>query len=493
MRLAKGLILALLFCFITSLCSAGEIASIRMNKALVSPEEAKFYFDILDSQGHAEQDTVPDEITAVIGSSRATINEIKPFSLTGEGIAYVLLLDLSPALQEEFPHIQEMLTTLVGKMSPPDQVLLMTLGSETTVVQNFTADKEKVKNALASLSAAAKPTLTLEGLSKALHAAADTDIPLPARRAVILIAADAQMAPNSTVRQQIFEKLLQERMPIYVVNYARQPDKDSQLRLDVLGELARHSGGAYYQSQMATPAAIYTDILKASKAGFIAYMSHPPLSNTSVVSHVQLSVKNGDKIFTDTIETKPVAGPLLLPPDKEKKTATQPFSVLPLLYIAPALAAGLLLVFHLYRRKQNAASKKTAAREIQAALDTAAATVAQLPIVCITGSAPPAKTSSPQCLHILLTTLKNPSQTFPLQLTDSLLIGSNKAHSHLSIADKDISPKHCELSAEAGKLYITDLSSSSGTFVNGTAIKHRIQLHDGDVLRLGQTELRFTF
>ncbi len=41
-------------------------------------------------------------------------------------------------------------------------------------------------------------------------------------------------------------------------------------------------------------------------------------------------------------------------------------------------------------------------------------------------------------------------------------------------------------------VWIVDLGSTNGTYVNGREIDGREQLHDGDVVRVGDTELRVT-
>jgi pSer/pThr/pTyr-binding forkhead associated (FHA) protein len=39
-------------------------------------------------------------------------------------------------------------------------------------------------------------------------------------------------------------------------------------------------------------------------------------------------------------------------------------------------------------------------------------------------------------------------------------------------------------------MWVEDLGSTNGTFVNGSKIEARTRLRSGDVLRIGQTELR---
>ena len=49
-----------------------------------------------------------------------------------------------------------------------------------------------------------------------------------------------------------------------------------------------------------------------------------------------------------------------------------------------------------------------------------------------------------------------------------------------------ISPYHCQLLIESGKVVLQDLSSQTGTFVNGGAVEDLRVLQNGDRLRLGR-------
>lgn len=71
------------------------------------------------------------------------------------------------------------------------------------------------------------------------------------------------------------------------------------------------------------------------------------------------------------------------------------------------------------------------------------------------------------------------------------IIGRN-TDCQITIADKTVSGNHAVILFRAGKYSITDQQSSQGTFVNNEDIELEPHyLKDGDVIRLGQTLLRF--
>jgi pSer/pThr/pTyr-binding forkhead associated (FHA) protein len=58
-----------------------------------------------------------------------------------------------------------------------------------------------------------------------------------------------------------------------------------------------------------------------------------------------------------------------------------------------------------------------------------------------------------------------------------------------------VSRAHAKVRAEAGKLYLLDMGSSNGTFLNGQRLapNQPYILHDGDEVRLGQMVMRMFF
>ena len=71
-----------------------------------------------------------------------------------------------------------------------------------------------------------------------------------------------------------------------------------------------------------------------------------------------------------------------------------------------------------------------------------------------------------------------------------LTIGRGRA-ADLVLADDSVSRSHAAVWPEGSTVVVEDLDSSNGTWVNGERMDGRQRLHDGDVVRIGQTELRY--
>ena len=62
---------------------------------------------------------------------------------------------------------------------------------------------------------------------------------------------------------------------------------------------------------------------------------------------------------------------------------------------------------------------------------------------------------------------------------------------HLSIPSMQVSMIHAEFVQLGGRIFVRDLNSTNGTYVNGSRIDNRdVPLRDGDRIRLGTVELR---
>lgn len=63
----------------------------------------------------------------------------------------------------------------------------------------------------------------------------------------------------------------------------------------------------------------------------------------------------------------------------------------------------------------------------------------------------------------------------------------------ISIADKRLSRSHAAIQYDPETLgfYLIDLKSTNGSFVNGEAVRHCVQLKDGDTVRLGSLTFHF--
>ncbi len=92
-------------------------------------------------------------------------------------------------------------------------------------------------------------------------------------------------------------------------------------------------------------------------------------------------------------------------------------------------------------------------------------------------------------MQLRVTTADGEQKRIALEGRLPLLIGRS-GEAGLCLADKKVSRRHAELTGgDAGALFLEDLSSRTGTRVNGVPVSGRTKLAPGDVIRIGETEL----
>lgn len=110
-------------------------------------------------------------------------------------------------------------------------------------------------------------------------------------------------------------------------------------------------------------------------------------------------------------------------------------------------------------------------------------------------SAPPAAQSQTKTYSLSLLAIGYTEIEHRLELPENkeVTIGRNgKADIILDAKDKKLSGVHCALKWENGKIYIRDLNSMNGTYVNGVPIRQlgRVAVHKGETVTLGSYEYR---
>jgi pSer/pThr/pTyr-binding forkhead associated (FHA) protein len=90
--------------------------------------------------------------------------------------------------------------------------------------------------------------------------------------------------------------------------------------------------------------------------------------------------------------------------------------------------------------------------------------------------------------HLHLIERERITETYPLDAGEALL--GREDYCDIQLRFAGISRKHLRLLTVMGDTFLEDLGSKNGTYVNGR-LARKCVLNDGDVLQLGEIELRF--
>ena len=154
-------------------------------------------------------------------------------------------------------------------------------------------------------------------------------------------------------------------------------------------------------------------------------------------------------------------------------------SVEPVLLALQALFLILLYVF-IWR------VVRTASRDLRVPQESFIMAPAQ--VAAAGGAAPPARAGK---LVVASSGALKPGREYeagPVPLT----IGRAEDNTVSLAGDDFASAHHARVEARRDGVWIVDLDSTNGTFVNEARLNGRQKLRDGDVVKVGDTELRFS-
>ena len=484
----SGLLLAFL---LTNLAHAAEPVLLRLQQASAMPPPLTAYLTLEDLNERPLPDLTltPQQFRATVGAHHAAVTAIEPFAKAGEGIAYLLLVDISRSLKEpQFAKLRQALGDWVNALGPHDRAALLTFGTEVRLVQDFTADKAALQAHLAHLQATDNQTRLHLGLLRALELSRRPSPDLPRRRVIVLLS-DGQddFAGGATV-EEVQAALNDQRTPIFALGFAnppRTPAKDAALK--TLGMTARRSGGAYQNLGETPLPAAYAEVRRRIEQAVVVRLDCAACPTDGSRQRLRIEWQSGTQRLSDELDLR-LSPPL--PAPAKPAEVTPPVEPVPEFLRQPlwwALIASLALVmvlavvgvaFHIRRRRRPVATSP--------APDHAAEIPAPLPVSKTVAVAP-----EPPGLPVRLIPVGAGSgPIYTLNIRDRAVIG-RRPDCHLVITDDDeLSGTHCALVRSGDRLLLEDLGSTNGTQVNGVPIHGRHPLHDGDRIQLGHLDLR---
>lgn len=89
---------------------------------------------------------------------------------------------------------------------------------------------------------------------------------------------------------------------------------------------------------------------------------------------------------------------------------------------------------------------------------------------------------------VTLSSKNDLSRTYQCELKNSISIGRVNGND-IVIEAGTISKKHCMITNRNGRIFIQDLNSTNGTFVNGERINFETEIFSGTTVRVGKTDL----
>ena len=450
----------------------------------------KLYADIIGSGDVPAKGLKLEDFKAMVGGTTAKVTRVTPFEDAKEGVGFVLLVDVSKSLSPaQFSLMKNTLAAFVDSMAESDRVALATFGQGVKVIQDFTANRSKIKDHIAALSPTDDETAFYSGIDKAIALARTGGADIPGRRVVITLTDGVNDLTGGVSKGDIAERLKADPVPLYLIGFVPgKPSAEEESAIGVMKTFSRLSGGRYYDGRGGEWRGIYFAISRAIRSAFVIEAEATNLRSEGAVFPVSLTLSAANKVWTEKLDlTIPAGGAIVAAPAKQTDAPTasggkvagkdSSSGVNQWLWIAAGLVAILCAGGIMLLRRRSKSSAKPAP-------------VAPDP-------APPAVQPSRQpgvLVRFSRVEAGAQPEPFDVEIVDRVIIGSDPRASHLVLEqDDEIAAAHCEIVFETGLLYVQDLASPGGTCLNGVVLTERQRIEEQDILQLGRTAMRISF
>ena len=486
------------------------------------------------------------DVSGLLGTARADV------TLTRDAIFKVrtmLLVDNSRSISgSSQKKIRELLTAVVENRSPEETFCLAVFGEQPVTILPFGTSAEEVRKAIQEFPFTDQNSYLPEAVLVAAEVFPAAEEPCYDR---MIIASDGgETKTGGLTEEEVIETLRQKEIPVFSLGSLWNGNPEGQ---SSLASLARRSGGAYLLLQEQTAPEELLQMLEKQKPQVELCVKVPADQCDGGLRNLQLtfSMEDGSREVLNhevrmpqaalpTGTPVPTATPVptntpvpTRPPALVRTISPTPVPVreadslweiltgiekaplgIPLflwLFAVLLLAAGVSAAYFYRKMQKDEAPAETEPEpfslfgEPDAPADVAERSSGPDMPVRRTEQPPSARTRKSsadeevtQLLFpepgeeklLVLRTLKEPARDYQMPLRSALVAGKSSQSSDLVIEDDPaVSRHHCRFSLEDGAVFLEDMQSRNGTWLNRHKISGKEKVSSGDRIRIGDTEL----
>jgi hypothetical protein len=403
---------------------------------------------------------------------------VGPVSADGPAAVVALVLDSSGSLTAaDLDAARELARGILRALPSGSEAAVFTFADESRLVQARTGDVAAIEQAILSLRPGGRRTALYDALYDASRYLRDVTA---ARRAVVLLTDGRDTGSALSVEDGL--KVAQEMsIPVFCVGVGRVEER-------VLRRVAKLTAGEYAPVAETTGGALASRILAATEA------MAPPSSTPPSRSEAGRSA---------SASPAPATVPSSPPTNAERQSLLSTRVLPPLLLVLAGVMVAALLVAVRAQRSRVARSAtgrhpapptrppggrpmsssspsgpsgegdpETVFARLEMGNETVERTVFMREVPVLEVTAGPAK-----------------GGVFPLSSESATSVGRARAND-IALEDEAISAQHLRIRPEEGRFVVHDLGSTNGTRVNERKVSRHV-LQEGDVIRVGDTRLRF--
>ena len=294
---------------------AADVVTFRAEQAAVRYPEIKVYIDVLEQSGIPVGALSTGQLSATVGQMQADVKGVQRFDRSGEGVGYVFLVDISRSISSsQFSEMKAAINLWVDKMRDNDRSAIISFGEKVTTVQDYTADKNALKNGVKVLARTDNKTQLHRGIAKAIELSHRVDANLPSRRVIVMLSDGEDDFPGGMTRDEVLAAMKEDRIPLYAIGFSRQGEK-GDANLKTLGEFARTSGGEFFDGNGTKLGKLYESIQQRILKSFLVKLDATKATADGKSYRLQLTLNSTGKSMTDGLDLR-ILSPTGTTPEK---------------------------------------------------------------------------------------------------------------------------------------------------------------------------------
>ncbi|MDD3921092.1 MAG: FHA domain-containing protein, partial [Eubacteriales bacterium] len=430
---------------------------------------------------------------------------------TALGASYLILADVSGSINAKtLEDMRSIIQGVVNSLNKNDTVSITPL-AVTINCQPLTNNQETIASQLEAIQTSKEDTNLFGGVVQGLQFLKTNSSAKP-RKCLIVISDGMDDLVTGITREEVNKAVEEANIPVFTVAMLDSGSNAKKVEAaKVFSSFSRLSPGGldiHWGLNETTTDEVIQQLQAVNSRCYAIQFDTADIAPADARQTLSVSLKLTEGAIADEISVDTSA---IEPPAEEPTPEPAPVEPAPLpqeggeavpqeapgiplwAYIAAGAGIIIIIISLLLIKKKKAASAAAA----QAAMAEAAAPTTEAPgtvdpdVNAVTEPIPVRRAA----VEVVLTRVGiSETEQYTVPLEESLIIGRNPAQAQMPFPqDTLLSGAHCRLNYQSGQLYVTDMGSTNGTYLNGVPITATKPLQQDDVILIGSMQLRVSW
>lgn len=465
-----------------------------------------------------------------VGTGACTVENIVTVEVAEEPVRTLILWDNSLSVMNKYGDaVKNILIDLVASRAAGEEFAIAILDREVTYLTDYSSDYSYLKQMIEDMEGEDKDAYLIENLYEAISTL--NQMQDFGYKRIIVISDGMDSTEIGYSKEELMALMEKTPYPIHTIGIS---GKNNQDELQNMFALSRMTQAQYVSLEETSDTMSVVEAFNADYHLLQVKIEVPKELQNGSTQNSQLTLTAGNVSYTaqsqvtlpfadltaeentEETEAEPEAEEV---PAEEPETSGQPISKILLLGMAVIVAVLIVVIIILAKSRKKDSKGGNVYEELDKRIKNERHKEAAVPVFApiksqktdmlqktvtekqeASGSrtlllfdASEAEGQKSKNKRIILTDEADAMRTYQCDIVDKMIVGRSAANCNLAITtDNAVSEKHCEISLEDNRFYITDLGSSNGTFLNGERIHSATEVKTGCMLKIGRSEYRLT-